>query len=36
MKGVDLMRFMPVFLRLPEMASQIKALERKLESIEKA
>lgn len=36
MKGVDLMRFMPVLLRLPEMASQIKDLERKLESIEKA
>ena len=33
MKGVDLMRFMPVLLRLPEMASQIRDLERKLESI---
>ncbi len=36
MKSLDLMRFMPVLLRLPEMASHIKELERKLEAIEKA
>ncbi|QPJ60593.1 MAG: UDP-3-O-(3-hydroxymyristoyl)glucosamine N-acyltransferase [Candidatus Nitronauta litoralis] len=35
MKIVELMRFMPTLLRLPQLASQVKEMERRLDAIEK-
>ncbi len=35
MKMVELMRFMPTLLRLPQLASQVKEMERRLDRIEK-